>query len=347
MLAFEACGSNLFQDFAWSTDGHRLYFLLGMTHHVMDASARDKATKVVPVPTPVGTVAWVSATRLVLPVAAASDAPPGSPPRLVVFDAETDAVFAVDLPGMRDPTDLHRSGTPNRVLFTAIEDKDPAGVRKVFEADLGTGQLIEAFPWLGPVDRFTYSAAGNGVVATNGETVTLYDASTGTKRGLWAPAHRGVLHPGGQWLMLEHTGEPVSVFQPTGIEELAEADREAALAKAKKRGDELPSGFQRTIRPPMLSFVDLTTGKRYLVTSVQGTKFQWYETKDFYGSFVSWGFEQKQFRHNVLLGDFAKRLLAAADGRKMLGVRPLGTGAGEGEAAEGEAAAPAPPEGSP
>jgi hypothetical protein len=77
----------------------------------------------------------------------------------------------------------------------------------------------------------------------------------------------------------------------------------------------------------MLSFVDTTTGRRYLLTGIQGTHFAWYETKDYYGSFLSWGFEQKQFRRNVLLGDLAKRLLNAAEGRMMLGVRPLGTGA--------------------
>ncbi|MEZ4234885.1 MAG: M14 family zinc carboxypeptidase [Myxococcota bacterium] len=87
-------------------------------------------------------------------------------------------------PGCTTRTDLARTAKPTGVVFSAIEDDDASGARKVFEADLTTGQIVEPFPWLGPVDTFTYTAAGNGVVATTDQTVTLYDAETGKKRGL-------------------------------------------------------------------------------------------------------------------------------------------------------------------
>jgi hypothetical protein len=328
MLAFEACGSNLFQDFAWSTDGHRLYFQLGMTHHVMDAASKTKATKVVPTPTPIGSVTWVTPTRLVMPIGPA-EGKEDAPPRLAIFDTDTGAVFNIELLGFTEPTDLYRGPDPNRVLLTAKRD----GVRRVLEVELSTSTVHEPFPWANDVETFSYTHAGGGVVIGSNNTVTLHDATTGKARGQWSPATRGVLHPKGRWLVLEHLGEPVSVFHPTGIEELPAAEREEALRRAEQKAAELPPEAPRTIRPPTLSFVDTHTARRWLLTAIQGNQFEWYETTDYYGSFVSWGFEQKQLRRNVLLGDNTAWLAAAEQGRHILGLKP----------ASSEAPAPAEP----
>lgn len=318
---FDTCSSNQYQSFSWSTDGHRLHFIRGMTHYVMDAASKKKDFEVVPTLTPIGSVAWVSPTRVVFPVGPPTEGPRDAPPRLSVFDADSKALFAVNLDGLVEPTDLQRGAAPNEVLFTARRAGEGTP-RQVFQVDLQSGFVTEPFPWLTEVETFSWSAAGQGVVAGVGNTVTLYDL-TGKKLGLWSPATRGSLHPSGRWLVLEHIGELVNVFQPTDVDELPAAERELALKRAAERAAQLPADMDRTVRPPMLSFVDTKTAKRFLITAVQGSHFQWWESKDFYGSFLSWGFEQKQFRRNVLLGNLASWLKAAEDGRPMLGFRPL------------------------
>lgn len=317
MLVFEACGSNMFQDMSWSTDGHRLYYQLGMVHHVMDASRTKKPVKVVPTPTPVGSTTWVSPTRLVLPLGPAKEGDVEGPAKLAIYDVDTGSVFNVELEDLTEPTDLYPGADPSRVLLSAKH----SGTRKVFEVDLSTSEIREPFAWLQDVETFSYTAEGKGVVVGKGGVVTLYDAETGKPRGQWSPAKRGVLHKGGRWLALEHEGEPVSVLQPVGIEELPERERQIALAEAEERANQLPPELPRTVRPPTLSFVDTTTAKRFIVTAIQGSQFEWYESSDYYASFVSWGFERRQFRRNILLGDNARWLAGAEQGRNMLGLK--------------------------
>jgi hypothetical protein len=318
---FDVCSSNQYSSYSWSTDGHRLHFMRGLTHYVMDAASKDKKFETVPTLTPIGSVAWVSENRVVFPVGPPTDGPRDAPPRMSVYAADSKALFALNLDGLVEPNDLQRGATPGEVLFTARRAGEGTP-RQVFRIDLQSGFVTEPFPWLDAVDTFSWSAAARGVVVGVGNTVTLYDPD-GKKLGLWSPATRGSLHPGGRWLVLEHLGEPTNVFQPTDIDELPPAERAAALARAEERAARLPEGIERTVRPPMLSFVDTTTAKRFLITAVQGSRFQWWEKQDFYGSFLSWGFEQKQFRRNVLLGNLGSWLRAAEEGRTMLGFRPL------------------------
>ena len=68
VAAFDDCTSNQYSDFGWSTDGHRLHFVRGMSHYVLDAASKKKGFELVPSLTPIGSAAWVSPTRLVFPV---------------------------------------------------------------------------------------------------------------------------------------------------------------------------------------------------------------------------------------------------------------------------------------
>ncbi|MEQ1570333.1 MAG: hypothetical protein ABMA64_32160 [Myxococcota bacterium] len=317
-LVFEPCGTNSFLDVAWSTDGHQFYFRRGMTHKVIDAADPRRREKNAPTSIPVGSVGWLSATRLALPLGPSPEVM-GGPFRLAVWDTATEALVYYDLPAeLTDPSDLTRTDNQDRLVFSALRE----GKRTAFGFDLASQQVSEPFPWLLPFDTLTYSAAGNSVVAGVGETVTLYDATTGKVRGMWAPATRGAMHPGGQWLALEHSGEPVSVFHPVGLEEMSPDDQKVALEKAAARASEQPDDYPRQVRPPTLSFVDAKTAKRYLITAVQGSQFEWYETKDYYASFVSWGVERHQVRRNVMLGDLAKWMLKAEQGVTQLYVHP-------------------------
>jgi hypothetical protein len=47
---------------------------------------------------------------------------------------------------------------------------------------------------------------------------------------------------------------------------------------------------------------------------------------DFYGSFVLWGFESKEFKRNVLLGNFRDRMFRMVDGQEMMGITPMTDG---------------------
>lgn len=323
MPAFRPCGNNHFDDFAWSPDGTRLYFQLGLTHHVMNAESPTKDTHIVPAPSPIGPVTWVGAGRLVIPVGPEAD---GGPLRLAIYDLDQASVFFVALPAdLAAPRDLQRDLEPGKILLSATRG---AGPRLVWRADTSDGTVEEAFPGLGPVDTFTYTPNVDAVIVGRGETVEWRTGLTGALHGSWSPATRGAMHPSGQWLVLEHLGAPVSVFHQRAWDELSEAAREREMRRVKQFEETLPPGFETEVRPPTLSFVEVPTGKRWRLDSVQGHQFEWYEPTDFYGSFVLWGFESKQFKRNVLLGNLADRLRASAQGKDFLGVSPFGEAEG-------------------
>jgi hypothetical protein len=295
-LSFAACGSNSFSDFAWSTDGHKLYYQLGMTQHVLLADRPDKRTLVVPAPTATGAAAWVTATRVVMPVGPDAEVEDG-PLRLATFDLETNAIAYVDLPSdLRDPADLNRTRDDDRIYLTAVRGEAP---RSLFQVSIADGS-IEPVEWLGPVDSFTFTPAADALVVGRGQTVTAYDATSRDAKGAWTPATRGTIHPKGAWIVLEHEGAPLQLMAPDG---------------------ETPAGDP--VRPPMLSFANVATGDRWLLASMQGSKFEWYEITDMYGSFVLWGFDGRPYRRNIMLGDLLERMAGAEIGVLKTGVRPM------------------------
>lgn len=337
MTAFRPCGNNHFQDYAWSPDGRKLYFQLGMGHHIMDAESPTKDTRVVPSPSPTGPGTWVSPTRLVVPVGPAPNDPGGPPQHLALYDTEQATIFDVAVPPQWGKIDnLQRDNTPNSVLLTAQIEGTP----RAFRIDLSTGDVSEPFPWLSAVDTLTLTPEADALVIGVGDTVTLYAASSGAVRGSWAPASRGSLHRDGRWLMLEHESDPISVFYQRAWDELSEQARERELRRAKRFEERLPETFETEVRPPTLSFVDLPSGRRWRMDSVYGHDFEWYGPTPFYGSFVLWGFEGKQVKRNVLLGDFTSRMHTAAADSTFIGVEPFG-------AEQGATYTPAPEEAKP
>ena len=296
-LAFAACGSNSFGDFAWSTDGHKLYYQLGMTSHVLLADHPQRKTGVVPAPTAIGPAAWVSATRVVVPVGPNEEVERG-PLRLATFDLETNAVAYVDLPAdLRDPSDLNRTRDPQKLYLTAI---GADGARKLYEVSLADGATAPALGWLGPIDTFTFTPAADAVVVGRGQTVTVHDATSGAAKGAWTPATRGTIHPKGRWVVLEHEGAPLQLMESDG---------------------KTPSGDP--VKPPMLSFASVDSGGRWLLETIQGSKFEWYEITDLYGSFVLWGFDGRPYRRNIMLGDLLERTTGAEIGVLKPGVRAM------------------------
>ncbi|MFT4624854.1 MAG: hypothetical protein ACI8PZ_003517 [Myxococcota bacterium] len=322
MTAFRPCGNNNFQHYAWSPDGKHLYFQLVMVGHVMDADQAHKPVVAVPTPSPIGGATWLSNSRLAVPVGGAQGLE-GGPDRVALFDIETPQVFYVDLPGVSRPDALQRGRSASEVLLLAT---DASGHRTVHSVDVADGATSIAFPWLtGEVDTFTLQPDLGVMLIGRGNTVHMYDLM-GAERGSWSPASRGVVHPGGEWLALEHLGAPVSIFYQRAWDELSERARQRELARTQQFIDTLPENYPTEVQPPTLSFVYLPSGDRWLIDSAQGHAFQWYNAMDYYGSFLLWGFESKEFKRNVLLGNFRDRMIHMVDGREMMGVQAMTEG---------------------
>ncbi len=343
MAAFSPCGPNQFGDATWSVTGHELYYQLGMTQHVLLADQPGKPKIIVPTPTSTGEATWIVVTdaegkvtsrRVVHPIAPEVDK---GPERLAIWDMDLPKTpegqpapaRTVPLPPeLSKPADLGRTRDPEHLLLTA----ERQGTRRLFDVSLVDGAATEPYPWLGPVDTFTYTPAADRAVSVKNGTATLWDTVAGRALGTWSPAVRGTVHPKGQWMMLEHLGEPVSVFGP---DEPRAAELEA----------QLPADAEKKVRPEMLSFVNLANGERFVLDAIQGSRFEWYEITDYYGSFQLWGYDRKKARRNILLGDFLERMTGAEIGTLVGQTRKVGEKEGflYGPPADAPAPAEAPP----
>lgn len=314
--AFRECGSNNFNHYAWSPEGTHLYFSFTLTHHIMDAGAENKATITVPTESPTGAAGWLSASTIAIPVGPTED---GGAPRLAVYDMVQNSLFHHDLPGLTEVDEVYRGDKSSDVLFSAVKD----GTRSVWHLDLDDDSLESAFPWLtGPVDTFTYTHQAQAAAIGRGAELTLYRAGDGAELGRWEPATRGVLHPDGRYLALEHEGEAISIFYQRAWDELSDKARERELRRAQEFEDRLPDWYPTETNPPTISMVDLTTGDRWVFTGFFGHEFQWYEARPYYSSLLLWGFEGKELNKNVLLGDLADRLRSMGRGEEMMGFEP-------------------------
>ncbi len=314
--AFRECGSNNFNHYAWSPEGTHLYFSFTLTHHIMDAGAENKATITVPTESPTGDAGWLSSSTIAIPVGPAED---GGSPRLAVYDMTQNSLFHHDLPGLTEVDEVFRGDKSSDVLFSAVKD----GARSVWRLDLDDDTLEPAFPWLqGSLDTFTYTHQAQAAAMGRGSELTLYRAGDGAELGSWEPATRGVLHPDGRYLALEHEGEAISIFYQRAWDELSEKARERELRRAKEFEDRLPAWYPSETNPPTISMVDLTTGDRWVFTGFFGHHFQWYEARPYYSSLLLWGFEGKELNKNVLLGDLADRLRSMEREEQMMGFEP-------------------------
>lgn len=351
-MAFALCGSNRFAAFDWSPDGKRIYFQLVLSANIMEATRPDKRTSVMPIPAPSGNATWLGDHRLVVPVVGDKEAPDVL--RMAVYavpapatEAGTATMGQVSLhalPGFASVDQL-TPGDDDHVDFVGRTTKGGPGA--VYTFDVTTGETAPAFPWLeGPVDTFTYTPEAHAVAIGVGDHVTLYDSATGAVRGAWDDARRGVLHPDGRWLALEYEGAPVSVFHQRNWDEVSDQARKREQARAAAFAERLPDEVQTTVRPPSLSLVDTSSGRRMAVTAFQGDHFAWYPGGPTWGTFFTWGFESKQFKRNVGVVNLAPHLEALATGASRYGMEDFvspSTGASAPTPAPTDEATPAVP----
>lgn len=326
-LSFEPCGNNNFVAYSWSPDGANLYFQLGTTGYVMNAAAENKQTLTVPTPSPIGMADWVTSRRLALPVGPEEA---GGKNRIAVYDLDQKSVFyrELDVPGVDR---VLASGDPSQLLIVTgppqeakvTDDAEAARVpKKILRMDLADGSTKPAFPWLDSFDTIDVAPVPQRVIVGKGEKVTVHDLE-GKALTSFEPATRGTLHPEGRWLALEHEGDEQSIFYQRAWDDMTEQQRRRERQRAEKLAASLPDSYPTTVRPPMISLVDLQDDARFVLTSVHGSEFQWYEAVPYHASFIFWGFEGKQFKRNVLLGQMGSRLRATELGREFMGVEPM------------------------
>lgn len=311
MGAFKYCGSNHFRNYAWSPTGELLFFDLPTTANLMDAGKKNKPLYRIPINPPMGQSTWLNQQKIAFPQgASATDEDRQS--RIGIFDTFQHTLDYRETDGISDLDELQSGQDVSTVYFTG-SDKD--GTRSIYKLDVDDGSITTAFPWYeGLVDTFTYTPEADTVVVGTGGTVRAYKGATGKPLGEWSPAIRGVMHPDGTWLALEHEGEEVSVFYQRRWEKQKGRDWAQEKQRVSNLEKNLPSWYNPKVRLPTVSFVEIATDKRWAVTSFYGEKFSWYppinKRAKYFGSYILWGFEGKQLNRNVILGDMTMLISA-------------------------------------
>jgi hypothetical protein len=316
MPAFKPCGNNRFESFSWSPDGTSLYFQLVNDPYIMDAASPTKAVSSVPIRKPIGTAHWLNSSRFVVPIGPSKTEPGHRLAVVQLGDAPT-----VNYQPLRDIKDVRSivTGPSSLEILMLVERQD--GTTEAQTLHLGDGTTQRVLAWYPhPIDSLTYAADRDILVIGSGNTVRVVHQDRQEIMGAFAPAKRGTLHPSGEWLALEHKGEPISVFYQQTWESLSPRELEREKRRAADYASKLPKHLPTEVEPPTLSFAHLPTGKRWRLSSVHGHNFSWYTPTPNYGSFLFWGFEGKQHKRNVLLGSFADRLKHMKEGRDFHGV---------------------------
>jgi WD40 repeat protein len=310
---FKYCGSNKIKQFSWSPEGTHIYFELTLDHHIMHAAAENRATSSVPTPlSPSGDVIWITPTRVAVPIARTD-----GDESIVIYDYEQASTFETAVPGYTDIDNLFSGANNSEVLFSATHK----GTNGLFLFNIDTGDIEPAFTWLTtPFDTIDFQSNANQVAIGHDNRVTLYDAQTGDQKGNWTPAKRGIIHPEGKWLMLEHAGEEISVFGQRAWDEISENARIREQKRLKAYEKTLPGSYPTRVQPPTLSLVNLDDGNRWGFSAFYGDQFEWYGAVDGYISFALWGFEGKQLHRNIMVGNMTDRMQSIKRGEEMMGV---------------------------
>lgn len=324
-LAFAPCGRNAFRSYAWSPDGLRIAYQLLLSTYVMNADAPGKNNLTLPVPQALGPTAWLSADRIAVAIGPTEDEHP--PVRIAVVDLPVPSpedpapppgsLLVQPVQGLASIDELSRAEGGN---LLAVGQPAADAPRDAWTLDIATGSLARAFPWLDPgFDTLTHTRGTDLVVVGRGTTVTLHDAASGEVRRTFDDATRGVLHPNGHHLALEHLGPETSLYGQRTWGEVPDDVRAREKRRTEAFEERLPEHLRGTIRPPMLSLVDLEGGERLTMAAFLGDRFSWYEAAEGWGSFFLWGFEGRQVKRNVALVNLATHLDAALKGEARYG----------------------------
>jgi len=308
--AFENCGANPFEHFAWSPDGIYIYFQLTYIGYVMNAE--EKTIYELPTGLPAHNATWLANDVMVIPV---GETETQKHPHLALYNRSDESVKTLDLTDLTLPAELQPAGKADQVLFTATPK---GGERSAFRADFTTMKVAPAFPWwTGKLDTFTYTAGVDQVAWGVGKKVTVAKGSTGEVLHTFEDATRGTVHPNGRLVSLETLGDPISTFKPKGKVDASEAGQRRQKAREEQWKEEKPHWVPSEVVPPTLDFYDTQVNRRYRLSLIHGDNFQWYPGHPDYGSFVLWGLDKQQINKNVALTAMGGRILRLADQEEM------------------------------
>lgn len=331
-LVFAPCGSNNFSSYRWSPDGLRIFFQLVMSSNVMDANAADKRTVTLAVPRPVGSPAWLSPTRVAIPVApgdgnpsvrlALDEVPATHEPGDQAVGTLGSSVQLVTLEGLVAADQLVRGVGAGELILAGRRTAE--GPWELLRFDVAEAALSPAFPAVTqPFTTFTYAPDLGLVVLGHDDVVSVVDVETGEVLERWEHARRGTLDPYGRWLLLEHAGSAISVFNQRTWGELSEQAKKREDARAAAFAERLPEGMDRQVRPPTLSIADRGAKTRFTLTAALGDGATWYPGTQGWISFFLWGFEGKQVKRNVALWNLTGHLEAIAAGEERFALEPF------------------------
>jgi len=324
-LAFAPCGRNAFKSYAWSPDGLRIAYQLLLSTYVMNADAPGKNNLTVPVPQALGPSTWLSPTRLALAIGPTEDTHPAV--RIAVVDLPAPSpedpapppgnLVVTPVTGLATVEQLSAADGGDLLAVGLPEEGAP---RDAFGLDIASGRVTRAFDWLQPgFDTLTHTRGTALVAVGRGQTVTLHAATDGETVRTFDDATRGVLHPNGHHLALEHLGPEASMYGQRTWGEVPDAVRAREKRRTEAFEQRLPEHLRGSVRPPMISVVDLEAGERLTIASFLGDRFSWYEAAEGWGSFFLWGFEGRQVKRNVALVNMASHLDAARSGEARYG----------------------------
>ena len=321
-LAFDECGSNKFAEVDWSPDGRLLYFQLTHGGHVLDAE--NKTIEAVPTEGPGAGAVWVRDGLLVIPLKPESTDPEKkSPWRLAWYDRAARTIDTVPL-AVDDPRDFQPHGDGDDLIFTALSE---SGVRSAFRYRRNEQSIEPTFAFLPPgVERLVVEEAAGLVGWSDGENGRLLQLPDGNEIMVLPDAKRVIPHHEGRYVALEVDGEPISLFDQRTWNELSPEARERELRRKEQWLENLPEWAPREAKPPEIHIVDLTTMKRFRITSFYGDHFEWWRPRNYWASLILWGIEGKQLHRNVAITDLHERLRMAAKGELPWGLEEVESG---------------------
>lgn len=278
-LAFEPCGSNNFSQFTWSPDGTTLYYQASQGGWIMRDNGENYPLRGV---YPGGRPAWINDEMLAFPVRDRG--------RIGVYQVRAHVVSYLDVAQV-DIEQMIRGKAADELLYLASET--PGGVKYIYRLSVNTVETERAFPWLDyGVEDFDYRREVDTVCYREfgGEAVTCAKAQGGEEITRVEGRKRGALSTDGRFLVTEGDGEPIRVTD--------------------EPSDEAPSFLPKEIIPPAFWITDIASGKEVRWKGVHGDRFEWYEAKPYYASFLLWGFDRRSVNRNVPFGDLRAYLRA-------------------------------------
>jgi hypothetical protein len=311
--AFSNCGSNYFSHFSWSPVGDLLYFQLFKGSYILNGETT--AVDPIPVAAPTHGSAWIHPSLLVIPLEA-KEGEEGS--RIAWFNLG--GLLEYTAIPLKDPRDLQVSGNQNGFLFTA---ENELGKRSAYSLSPADTAPQPVFPFAGEIDQFSYSPKTKQLAVVYKNELNLYDEAGQSMMKL-PDINRAVLHPEGGYLALEVTGEPITVIRQDTLTHLTEEEKEREKARQKQKASQLPDWAPKETRPPEIDIIVLETMERWKILHFYAEKFEWYQAKNYYVSFILHGIKGQLINQNVGLVDIHPQLYQIGKGDVPSTMKSLG-----------------------